>query len=159
MPVLKDQILFALGSDGDTPERILASEGPIMTLLADDPSAPVLQTVVMALAQLRTRLSIDALARIAARRDWPAIEQFSNVAQARPAWQSSISMWSKPQDYRLDAEGGNNGHHDIEYSFHTERGPNNYWAVNLQQRVLLTEVRIYNRQAYAERLNGFRLLA
>ncbi len=158
MPVLRDQIVFVLGSGGDTPERVLAPHGPVMTLLMDDPSAPVLQAVVMALAQLRMRLSIDALARIAARRGWPVIEQFSNVALARPAWQSSISTWSRPRDYRLDAEGGNDGNRDVNHGFHTEDGSGNYWAVNLQRRVLLTEVRIYNRLDYAERLNGFRLL-
>ena len=158
MPVLRDQIVFALGAGVDTPERVLALDGPVMTLLADDPPAPVLQAVVMALARLRMRMSIDALARIATHRGWPAIEQFSNIALARPAWQSSISVWSRPHNYRLDAEGGNDGSRDVDYGFHTEGGPDNYWAVDLQQRVLLTEVRIYNRHAYAERLNGFRLL-
>ena len=158
MPVLMDQIVFALGSGGDTPERVLAPDGPVMMLLADDPPALVLQAVVMALARLRMRMSIDALARIVARRGWPAIEQFSNVALARPAWQSSTSRWSTPHDYRLDAEGGNNGNRDVDHGFHTGDGPDNYWAVDLQQRILLTEVRIYNRGDHAGRLNGFRLL-
>ena len=159
VPVLKEQIVFALGSGGDTPERVLAPDGPVMTLLADDPPALVLQAVVMALARLRMRLSIDALGRIATRRAWPAIEQFSNVALARPAWQSSTSPWSNPHDYRLDAEGGNNGNRDVDHGFHTGGGSGNYWAVDLQQSILLTEVRIYNRHAYAGRLDGFRLLA
>ena len=159
LPVLRDQIASALGTGGDTPERILAPDGPVMALLADRPLAPVLQAVVMALARLRMRSSIDALALLARQRGWPAIEQFSNLALARPAWQSSVCVWSRHRNYRLDAEGGNDGDRGVDYGFHTEDEAGGYWTVDLQRRVLLTEVRIYNRVRFAERLNGFRLLA
>ncbi len=157
--MLRDQIAVRLGSGGDTPERILAPDGPILALLAGEVAEPVLEAVVLALARLRMRCTIDALARIADERGWPAIEAFSNLALARPAWQSSVSMWSRPRNYRLDAEGGNDGDRAVDHGFHTEGEPNPYWTVDLQQRHMLTEVRMYNRAIHAGRLNGFRLLA
>ncbi len=159
VPVLRDQIVFALGPGGDTPGQTLAPDGPVMALLADRPLPPVLQAVVMALARLRMRSSIDALARIARERGWPVIEQFSNVALARPAWQSSVGVWSRHRNYRLEAEGGNDGDRAVDYGFHTAEEADAYWTVDLQRRTLLTEVRIYNRHKFAERLNGFHLLA
>ena len=159
LPVLRDQIVFALGSGGDTPDRTLAPDGPVMTLLSDRPLAPVLEAVVTAMARLRMRSSIEALARMAGQRGWPLIEQFSNLALARPAWQSSVCMWSRHQNYRLDAEGGNDGDRTVDYGFHTAEEGDAYWTVDLQRQTLLTEVRIYNRVKFAGRLNGFRLLA
>ena len=159
LPVLQDKIVFMLGFGGDLPENILSPTGPILTLFEHEVLAPVLQMVVLALARLRMRFTIDALTRIAVERGWPMVEAFSNLALARPAWQSSIGLWSKHQNYRLDAEGGNDGNRHVDFGFHTASEYHPSWTVDLQHRTLLTEVRSYNRIVHPERLGGFRLLA
>ena len=158
LPVIEQQIVARLRTSGDTPAKVLAPDGPILTLLGGNVSARLLRGVVLALAQLRLCFCIDALARIAEQRGWPPIEQFFNVALARPAWQSSVGQWSRHLNCRLDAEGGNDGNDAVDYGFHTDSEPDNHWTVDLQQRHVLTEVRIYNRTVFASRLNGFRLL-
>ncbi len=160
-PVLGAQIAFELRLSADVPDKILAPGGVVMTLLEEAaPTSPLqLGAVIQALARLRMRCTLDALGLLAAERGWPTTEAFSNVALARPAWQSSIGTWSKQQNYRLDAEGGNDGNHAVDYGFHTASEPNGHWTVDLQQTYLLTEVRIYNRLEFAHRMNGFQLLA
>ncbi len=160
-PVLAGRIAFELGSSADVPEKILQPGGLVMALLEATVPPPPLQlgAVIQALAKLRMRCTLDALALLAVERGWPATEAFSNVALARPAWQSSIGFWSRQKNYRLDAEGGNDGDHTVDWGFHTASEPNGHWTVDLQQTYLLTEVRIYNRVECAYRMNGFQLLA
>ena len=79
----------------------------------------------------------------------------ANIALNKPASQSSLSRWSKPDD----AQGAVNGTKTGKYGFCTRREANPWWQVDLLSVYNLTEVRIYNRiDRYRERVKTLRVL-
>jgi sulfur carrier protein ThiS len=78
-----------------------------------------------------------------------------NIAINKPAQQSSVSKWSKPDESRKVVNGEKNG----KFSFCTNKEINPWWQVDLEETYTLTEVRIYNRlDAGSERANTLRIL-
>jgi len=71
-------------------------------------------------------------------RTLPAV---ANLASKRPAKQSSISQWSKPND----AQGAVDGVKNRSFGFHTNRERNPWWQVDLGAVTRLNEIRIFNR--------------
>ncbi len=69
-----------------------------------------------------------------------------NLALNKPAQQSSVSCWSKPND----AQGAVNGFKDGGYGFHTNEEENPWWQVDLLENYALTEIRVYNRIDWCE---------
>lgn len=66
-----------------------------------------------------------------------------NVALNKPATQSSVSRWSKPDEAGMAVNGIKSG----EYSFHTDLEANPWWQVDLQEIFPITSLRIFNRGA------------
>lgn len=78
-----------------------------------------------------------------------------NLALNKPAKQSSVSKWSKPND----ALGAVNGIKNGSFGFHTDTEVNPWWQVDLLDVYKLTEVWIYNRvNARPERSRTLRIL-
>jgi len=64
-----------------------------------------------------------------------------NVALNKPATQSSVSRWSKPDEAASAVNGIKSG----EQSFHTELEANPWWQVDLGKSYALTSLSIFNR--------------
>jgi hypothetical protein len=64
-----------------------------------------------------------------------------NLALNKPAQQSSLSYYSKPED----AQGAVNGIKTGSFGFHTNKEINPWWQVDLEDIYNLSEIRIYNR--------------
>jgi FkbM family methyltransferase len=64
-----------------------------------------------------------------------------NLALNKPAQQSSNSPWSNSDD----ARGAVNGIKTGSFNFHTDKEPNPWWQVDLEDAYRLSEVRVYNR--------------
>lgn len=64
-----------------------------------------------------------------------------NLALHKPAKQSSLSEWSKPNDALGAVKGTTNG----SFGFHTDKEVNPWWQVDLLDVYKLIEVRVYNR--------------
>ena len=156
---LKETIMAKLKGIGDNPERVMSPDGIISRLLELNNEAPVLRSVVQALAEARMPECLHVLRSWKVTRWLPTVPILDNVALAKPAWQSSISSWSKNQNAKWDAEGGNNGQTNVDFGFHTDIEPFPWWTVDLMHSYLILQVCIYNRRTHSERLNGFRLLA
>ncbi|MGI4798125.1 MAG: discoidin domain-containing protein [Janthinobacterium lividum] len=156
---LQEIILAKLKRVGDNPDRVMAEEGIIARVLAQNSQPPVLRAVVKALTHERMRECLHVLRAWQLARWWPHLPILDNVALVKPAWQSSTSNWSKSDDAWIDAEGGNNGRLDVEYGFHTEAETQPWWTVDLMQTYLISKVCIHNRHRHSDRMNGFRLLA
>ena len=78
-----------------------------------------------------------------------------NLALNKPAKQSSLSKWSKPND----ALGGVNGIKNGSFGFHTDKEVNPWWEVDLLDVYKLTEIWVYNRvNARPERSRTLRIL-
>jgi FkbM family methyltransferase len=78
-----------------------------------------------------------------------------NLALKKPAKQSSVSKWSKPND----ASGGVNGIKNGSFGFHTDTEVNPWWQVDLLDVYKLTEIWIYNRvNSRPERSRTLRVL-
>lgn len=77
-----------------------------------------------------------------------------NIAQGKPATQSSTSPWSRSQNTSDDAAGAVNGQVSGEMGFHTDLEPSPWWCVDLQLTCPVREIRIFNRLHYAERARG-----
>lgn len=152
-------VLERLDGLGDNPDRVMAPDGVVARLLARDSRPPVLRAVARALARRRMADCLHVLRGWQTARWWPEVAMLDNVALARPAWQSSVSGWSRPADARGDAGGGNDGRLDEEFGFHTDAEPQPWWTVDLMRPHLVARARIHNRHAHAGRMNGFRLLA
>lgn len=71
----------------------------------------------------------------------PRPTQPRNLALNRPARQSSISEFSKPND----AQGGVDGVKNGSFGFHTKRENHPWWQVDLGAISAIEEVRIFNR--------------
>ena len=64
-----------------------------------------------------------------------------NLAQGKPASQSSRSQWSRPDDPQGAVDGVINGG----YAFHTDNQANPWWQVDLGKSYRLADVRLFNR--------------
>jgi FkbM family methyltransferase len=64
-----------------------------------------------------------------------------NKALGKPASQSSLSIWSRPDD----AQGGNNGERTGAFGFHTDIEPRPWWQVDLERMGPIQEIRVFNR--------------
>lgn len=64
-----------------------------------------------------------------------------NVALNKPASQSSVSRWSKPEEAAKAVNGIKTG----EYSFHTDLEANPWWQVDLEKSYPITSLSIFNR--------------
>jgi FkbM family methyltransferase len=81
-----------------------------------------------------------------------------NLALRKPALQSSASSYSIVSTPNEDAKGGNNGHVDCRYGFHTATERDPWWQVDLEDSFVIRRVVIFNRRDQAERLKRFTLL-
>ena len=156
---LRDTILAKLQGIGDNPDRVMAEDGVVSQVLIQSDAAPVRRAVVKALAHNRMLECLHVFRAWQAARWWPHLPMLDNVALAKPAWQSSVSRWSKAPNTRIDAEGGNNGRVDGDFGFHTNDEMRPWWTVDLMQLHLVSKVRIHNRRSHSDRMSGFRLLA
>ncbi len=78
-----------------------------------------------------------------------------NLALKKPAKQSSLSKWSKPNDALGAVKGVKNG----SFGFHTAKEVNPWWQVDLLDVYKLTQVWVYNRvNARAERSRTLTIL-
>jgi hypothetical protein len=77
-----------------------------------------------------------------------------NVALNKPAQQSSICKYSKPND----SQGAVSGIRSGRYNFHTDREVNPWWQVDLEQIYIVSEIIIYNRlDSCRERASSLKL--
>lgn len=156
---LKETIMVKLEGIGDNSERVMAQDGVVAQVLAQNSEPPVLRAVVQALGEARMLDCLQVLRVWQVARWMPHVPALNNVALAKPAWQSSFSRWSKKQNARHDAEGGNDGQLNVDFGFHTDVEPRPWWTVDLLNIYSLSRICIYNRRTHSERLNGFRILA
>ena len=84
-----------------------------------------------------------------------ALPAAENVALHGLATQSSASPWSRDPDRSTDAQGANNGQIDGQLGFHTAEEDEPWWQVDLGEQCRLTEIRLYNRLNFADRLSRF----
>jgi hypothetical protein len=64
-----------------------------------------------------------------------------DIARGKPATQSSLSQWSRPND----AQGAVDGTLTGSFAFHTGFDANPWWQVDLQTTVAIDEVLVFNR--------------
>ncbi len=70
---------------------------------------------------------------------------FVNLALAKSATQSSVSLWSRSTTIHDDASGAVNGVINGQYKFHTDLEDYPWWMVDLEEICGLHEIKIYNR--------------
>jgi hypothetical protein len=75
----------------------------------------------------------------------PARPNFQNLALGKIATQSSISKWSKGRDVHTDASGAINGEINGTFGFHTGEDQCPWWQVDLVEKSLIHEIRLFNR--------------
>jgi hypothetical protein len=68
-----------------------------------------------------------------------------NIAKGKPASQSSLSRWSRPND----AQGAVSGHRTGRFGFHTDEEPNPWWQVDLLAPAPIHRIRLWNREDIA----------
>ena len=68
-----------------------------------------------------------------------------DLAQGRPADQSSVSPWSRAPTTTADAAGAVSGEVSASYAFHTDIEDRPWWRVDLGRTATLRELRLYNR--------------
>jgi hypothetical protein len=84
----------------------------------------------------------------------PSLSSCKNVALNKPAQQSSISKYSKPND----AQGAVSGIKSGRYNFHTDKEVNPWWQIDLERTYQVAEVIIYNRlDSCSERASSLKL--
>ena len=81
-----------------------------------------------------------------------------NLALHKPALQSSVSAWSSSRDPAEAARGGNDGDLSGDLGIHTDAGRDPWWQVDLEGIYAVERVRLFNRDAFAERLLRFSVL-
>ncbi len=77
----------------------------------------------------------------------------TNIALGAVARQSSISMYSKPND----ALGAINGVKDGGFGFHTDLEERPWWEIDLGEVCRINEIRVYNRIAQSERAQSLQI--
>jgi hypothetical protein len=82
-----------------------------------------------------------------------------NLALGKPANQSSISNWSRGKTPQQDAARVVSGVFYGRANCHTDRIGFPWWQVNLEDRYLITEVRIFNRLGQLSVMNRASRLA
>jgi hypothetical protein len=104
--------------------------------------------VAMLLRHFAETKNWEALARLhayAAERLGDRSRDLFNVAQGKPATQSSISPWSNWPDVVRDAAGAVDGRITGGFGFHTHLDEPAWWCVDLQTAYPVTEIRVHNR--------------
>ena len=81
-----------------------------------------------------------------------------NLALNKPALQSSVSAWSSSRDPAEAARGGNDGELSRDLGIHTDSERDPWWQVDLQATYAVERVRLFNRDAFPERLLRFSVL-
>ncbi len=81
-----------------------------------------------------------------------------NLALNKPALQSSVSAWSSSRDPAEAARGGNDGDLSRDLGIHTGAGRDPWWQVDLKGAYAVERVRLFNRDAFPERLLRFSVL-
>ena len=142
----------------DDPGQLFAPAAMARRWLDASPTVATMDAVVHSLASTRKHLCLAWLQRNRAFAGWPHIPHLDNLALGRPAYQSSYSAWSSAPDCQRDAQGGNDGRLDGDFGFHTAFQDQPFWHVDLDRRVRLTGVWIFNRQDHWDRLRGFDVL-
>jgi hypothetical protein len=156
MKCIERAVDLTLGGTGDDPGRVF-SRGAILDLLEIPVPKPFVSAFISILAKRRFMFCIRHIKEHISEWNWPVIDALSNLALAKPAWQSSICAWSKVRDARLDAEGANNGQHETDYGFHTDKEDEPWWAVDLIEICHVDLIRIFNRMVMAERFRSFNI--
>jgi hypothetical protein len=154
---------ISLATLEDDPDQLLSVNSPIGLLLIGTlfgryASTDIFPPLVNALGKTRKYQCLQRLREIADSNEWPTPDQLKNIALGKPALQSSICRWSRFEDCRLDAEGGNNGDLSVGYSFHTDLEQNPWWTVDLTAIYALSRLVIYNRKDLSKRLQCFEVM-